>query len=291
MDTQQDQERELPQFDQGSGAGDLAARLRARQEASDAEAEARAQEPLRAARATKARARAFTALRWTAGGAMSIGALVLFAMAGAQAQADDDEVRLAAQPLAAAQERIDAAEASSEALPDTPTAQRWLAQANAAGLSVAESQSVYLAETAPLTLDGVPSVDPKPKPGTRPEPYTDEQRWTMAQQMREDRVSGLARALTPHFDVSARDLDGVEATADWQLALPGDPATGLRSGGSWSFLEARLVDRDGLVSGVWELRSASGQLLAWAVADYDPMTKTFAEPAVSAASTTGGPGA
>nr|WP_237683672.1 hypothetical protein [Nocardiopsis sinuspersici] len=224
---------------------------------------------------------------WSATGLAMLGALVLFAMAGAISAQHQAELEEQAQDGFDAQERITAAQQGLEDLPSQAEAQRWLSRATTVGEDIAESQNTYLAHAGPITTDDLP--EQTPGPGGRDEchpyldelpdskrDYTEEELTTCAEGLRQSAIGGLERALTPHFTAGARDSDGFNAVSQWHSAIPTLDDDAPLPGYIWTAHEAQVFEQDVAIRMVWILtEDETGRTVAWLSGRFDPLVNKF----------------
>ncbi|MFD6952062.1 hypothetical protein A6A08_02540 [Nocardiopsis sp. TSRI0078] len=224
---------------------------------------------------------------WSATGLVTLGALVLFAMAGSINAHHQAGLEEQAQDGFDAQERVTAAEQGLEDLPSQTEAGRWLARATTVGEDLAEAQNTYLDHTGPITTDDLPEQTPGPggrdechpyldDPPTTTRDYTEEELTACAEGLRQSAIGGLERALTPHFTASARDSDGFNAVSQWHSAIPTLDDDAPLSGYTWTAHEAQAFEQDLAIRMVWILtEDETGRTVAWLSGRFDPLVSKF----------------
>lgn len=214
-------------------------------------------------------------LRWTGATVLLVTALGLFGAAGTITSIHEADLAERGAGVAVAQERITNAEKAEAALPVLAAAVRSLVRAGEDVKSVAAVQNTYLANSGPISLEGIP-LDVM-LPDGKIQVYTEEERTAMAQKIRDDAIKGLDRTLTQFFSATATDGSGMNAASDWSPEVEGlldrDDVSGYR----WVPLEVTGFDSSLKAVTGWLLKDADGALAGWATASYSFKDNRFSD--------------
>lgn len=244
-------------------------------------------------RRTKAQRRKLVARisRWTGAGVLTLVALVLFAMAGSISTYHTDEMVKRYTGVTDQEDRLRAASQAERDLPEGQEGSRNLDAALGSAKTVADIQNVYLTETGPVSLDGIPKAEvqtgrepdddeyicSEPAPGKRAKTYTQEERVECAERRRADNLSGQGRKLEAYFAQSALDQTGFTASTPWHESvstLPDDEKNSL-AGYSWKPSSEAVFDENGVIDVTWTLVDDKGAIVAFVTSTYDPVSKKF----------------
>lgn len=206
---------------------------------------------------------------WAAGGAMLVGGLVLFSLSSAERSEHQAVLDQRMEPIAQAQDRIYVADETQGLLPDTAQAERWLSQADGAARSMTSAQNTYLQETGPVdptrasvfedSIPGHIEADPD-HPDREDYRRTDDQRMRLAEDDRDNELSGLSRLLASHIDErllhDSQWVNEFDPTQRWHNAVTTvddeDGAVSMQSY-QWRMETPELYRPDGSIPVVWRL--------------------------------------
>ena len=217
-------------------------------------------------------------LRWSATGALCVGALVLFAAAGSISETHEADLRERGEGIADARDRIMAAEIGVETVPAEAVAKGWLLAATTVGETITKVQNTFAVNTGPLDLTDIP-VEVMTPIGLI-QVYTEDERIAMAEEVRASKINGLDRQLLPLFTPESTDPTGMNAASNWALGLSSFEDDATLAGYTWSSPAVGWFDQSGHSRVVWELRTPDGDLTAWAVATFDHKAVKFTDLAV-----------
>lgn len=229
--------------------------------------------------------------RWTGTGLAGLGALVLFAMAGSISSYHTNEMVEQYTSVTDQENRLRAASQAERELPEGQQGSRNLDAALGSAKTVSDIQNIYLTETGPVSLDGIPTAEvqtgrepdddeyicSEPAPGTRAKTYTEEERLECAERRRADVLSGQGRKLETYFAQSALDQSGFTAATPWHESVPTlpDAKTTTLKGYTWTPSSEAVFDEHGNISVTWTLSDDKGATAALLTGVYDPVSKKF----------------
>lgn len=210
-----------------------------------------------------------------AGAAMMVGGLAVATHASSLSDGSDAAIAASAETISGLRAETKSLDAARSLLPTDTNAPRLATAAQDAAALIATKQNGLIAATGEPSLEGIPTEDPKPAPGTKAHVYTEAERLELARQAQAETRAQLKRELIPLLAAVSQDSQGFNAAAAWLDEAGLEPAAGQ----TWTAGTAGAVSSVSSLSPQirvsWTLRDASGRALAVVTGDYVISTKTF----------------